>query len=53
MDPKRAAKPVKGETMQFGTMVDAKSMIKPIISDELLEKNIDLLIRMLLEQNSS
>ena len=53
LDPKRAERPTKGEAVSIGTLVDPKSLIKPVISDELLEKNIDLLIRMLIEENSS
>jgi hypothetical protein len=54
MDPKRNQKPgPKDPELPKGTIIDYKSVIKPLISDSNLEKNIDLLIRLLLEENST
>lgn len=36
-----------------GTIVDRKSIIKPLITDPTLERNVDLLIRLLIEENSA
>lgn len=38
--------------MPKGTIVDYKSLIKPVISEAALEKSLDLLIRLYLEENS-
>ena len=54
LDPKRNQKPgPKDPELPTGTIIDYKSVIKPVISDAALEKSIDLLIRLLLEENST
>lgn len=52
LDPKRNQKPgPKDPELPKGTIIDSKSLIKPLIPDTVLEKNVDLLIKLLLEEN--
>lgn len=54
LDPKRNPKgSAKEPDSVKGTIVDSKSLIRPLIPDSVLEKNIDLLIRLLIEENYS
>ena len=54
LDPKRNQKPgPKDPELPTGTIVDFKSVIKGVITEVALEKSIDLLIRLLMEDNST
>ena len=53
LDPKNIDKGGKGEEMYVGTVVDSKNVIKPLIPDEVLDKNIDFLCRLGIEENYS
>lgn len=53
LDPKRNQKPgPKDPELPKGTLVDSKGVAKPVISEIALEKSIDLLIRLNIEESS-
>lgn len=51
LDPANQKTGPKDPDPPTGTIVDSKSIIKPIVPDSVLENSIDLLIRLLLEEN--